>query len=76
MRRLSALILLAILSVSCSAIARAQAHISPQSQTRASRKADKKQQKAMKKYAKAQRKAERKMIEKDRKNTKYPSNHF
>jgi len=76
MRRLSALILLAILSVNCSAMAHAQAHARDLSQARAARKADKKQQKAMKKYAKAQRKAQRRMIKQDRKNTRYPSRRF
>ena len=76
MRRLAALIVLAILSVNGTAIASAQTHSSPWAQTRAARKADKKQQKAMKKYAKAQRKAQRKMIKQDRKNTHYPSRRF
>jgi hypothetical protein len=74
MRRISALLLLAILSVAC--CSPAFANNSPRAQSRADRKAEKKQQKAQKKYAKAQRKAQKRMIKKDRKNTKmYPPHH-
>jgi hypothetical protein len=74
MRRLSALILLGVLSVGGCALA--FGNTSPRAQARADRKAEKKQQKAQKKYAKAQRKAQKKMIKKDRKNTKmFPQHH-
>jgi uncharacterized protein HemX len=67
MRRLSALILLGVLSVGGGTLAFGN---TGSSQSRADRKAVKKQQKAQKKYAKAQRKAQQKMIKKDRKNSK------
>ena len=74
MRKLSATLLLAILSVA--ACAPALANTGYKAQSRADRKAEKKQQKAQKKYAKAQRKAQKRMIKKDRKNTKmYPPHH-
>ena len=73
MRRLSALILLGVLSVGGCTLAFGN---TSSSQARADRKAVKKQQKAQKKYAKAQRKAQQKMIKKDRKNTKmFPQHH-
>jgi hypothetical protein len=74
MRRFSALVLLAALSIGGSA--HAQVYSTPQAQSRAARKADKNQRKAMKKYAKAQRKAQRKMLKKDRKNTHYPKHSY
>ena len=74
MKRLSAVILLGILSLAC--CVPALANPGPRAQSRAERKAEKKQQKAQRKYAKAQRKAQNRMIKKDRKNTKmYPQRH-
>ncbi len=74
MKRLSRILLLAVLSVA--ACAPALANTPPRGQSRADRKAEKKQQKAQRKYAKAQRKAQKRMIKKDRKNTRmYPPSH-
>lgn len=74
MKKLSAILLLVVLSVV--ACTPALANTAPRGQTRADRKAEKKQLKAQKKYAKAQRKAQKRMIKKDRKNTKmYPPRH-
>jgi hypothetical protein len=75
MKRLSAILLLAVLGVA--ACSPALANTPPRGQSRADRKAEKKQQKAQKKYARAQRKAQKRMIKKDRKNTKmYPRRHY
>jgi Skp family chaperone for outer membrane proteins len=75
MRRLSAVILLSILSMGCCATA--LANTGYRTQSSAARKAEKKQQKAQRKYAKAQRKAQKRMIKKDRKNTRmYPRQHY
>jgi hypothetical protein len=75
MKRLSAVILLGILSIG--GCATALADTGYRTQSRADRKAEKKQRKAQKKYAKAQRKAQKRMIKKDRKNTKmYPRQHY
>jgi uncharacterized protein HemX len=71
MKRLGALLLLAVLSVGGSLPAYAQRN-NAQQQARADRKAERKQRKAQKKYAKAQKKAQKKMLKKDRKNTHYP----
>lgn len=72
MKRLSILLLIAMLGVSCLVPTYAQARNSAKSQARAARKQQKRQQKAMKKYIKAQQKAQRRMIKKDRKNTHLP----
>jgi hypothetical protein len=75
MKRLSAMILLGILSIG--GCATALADTGYRTRSSAARKAEKKQQKAQRKYAKAQRKAQKKMIKKDRKNTKmYPQHHY
>ena len=75
MRRLSALILLGIVTVGC--CAPVLANTSPRAQARADRKAEKKQQKAQRKYARKQKKAERKMLKTERKNSTYkPTKRF
>jgi len=76
MKRLSAVILLGILSMGFSVQASAQMRANGVPESREARKAAKKQQKAQKKYAKAQRKAERKMLKTERKGTKYPKQQF
>jgi hypothetical protein len=68
MKRIPALLLVAILTSTTVLPIPATA----KSQARANNKAAKQQQKAAKKYAKAQRKAQKKMLKKDRKNTHYP----
>jgi hypothetical protein len=76
MKKLAAVLLLAVVSVGWPAAAHAQPGNSAAAQARADRKAQKKQQKAMKKYLKAQRKAQNKMIKNDRKNTHYPKHSY
>jgi hypothetical protein len=71
MKKLSALILLGILTVGYGSVELASA-----SSTSDARKAERKQQKAQKKYAKAQKKAEKKMLKTERKNTHYPPQAF
>jgi hypothetical protein len=73
MKKFAALVVLGMLSVG---LAQASGPARNNSQSRASRKADRKQQKATKKYLKAQQKAQRKMIKKDRKNTHLPTNRY
>lgn len=76
MKRLSALLILASLCLSCTVVGYARTDNSAQSQARATRKATRKQQKAMNKYIKKQQKAQRKMAKQDRKNTHYPKRTF
>jgi ribosomal protein L12E/L44/L45/RPP1/RPP2 len=75
MKRISAILALAVLSSTFLLPNVAVAAPSAQSDARAARKANKKQQKAQKKYLKAQKKAQNKMIKKDRKNTHLPSHY-
>jgi hypothetical protein len=76
MKKLSAMLILGILSAGWAVQASAQSHTRGISQSHDVRKAQKKQAKAQKKYAKAQRKAQRKMLKTERKNTKYPPRSF
>ena len=71
MKKLSVLLLMAVLGVSC--LAPAHAGAKTQTQDRDARKMEKKQAKAQKKYAKAQKKAEKKMLKQSKKNTHYPT---
>jgi Flp pilus assembly protein TadB len=75
MKRIGAILVLAVLSFSFLLPNVAVASPSAKSDARAARKANKKQQKAQKKYIKAQKKAQNKMIKKDRKNTHLPSHY-
>ena len=73
MKRISAILLLAVLGFGLLLPNLAVAAPSARSDARAARKMNKRQQKAQKKYLKAQRKAQRKMFKKDVKNTHLPS---
>ena len=75
MKRLGAILILAVLGFGFLLPNIAMAAPSARSDARAARKADKRQQKAQKKYMKAQKKAQNKMIKKDRKNTHLPSHY-
>lgn len=75
MKRFSAILVLAILSLGFLLPNMAVASPSTKSDARAARKMNKRQQKAQKKYMKAQKKAQKKMIKKDRKNTHLPSHY-
>ena len=66
MKKISLMILLAL--VTANLVIPAQANVNRQ--PRSERNIEKKQRKAQKKYAKAQRKAQRKMIKNSRKNSK------
>jgi hypothetical protein len=76
MKRIPALLLVAILTTSALLPISAFARNNAKSQARDTRKAEKKQQKATKKALKAQRKAQKKMVKKDRKNTHYPQHSY
>lgn len=69
MKRFAALMLLAIVSVTCFTPGYAQ-RMTPEEAARQSRKADKKQQKALNKANKKQRKATKKFEKAERKSTK------
>lgn len=71
MKRIGAILILAVLSFSVVLPNAAAKTPSARSDARAARKANKRQAKAQKKYLKAQKKAQNKMIKKDRKNTTY-----
>lgn len=75
MKRIGAILILAVVSLSFLPPNAAAKTPSPKSEARAARKATKRQQKAQKKYIKAQKKAQKKMIKKDRKNTHLPSHY-
>ncbi len=75
MKRIGAILVLALLSLSFLLPNVALASPSAKSDARASRKTNKRQQKAQKKYMKAQKKAQKRMIKKDRKNTHLPSHY-
>ena len=75
MKRIGAILLLAVLSLSFLLPNAAAKAPNAKSDARAARKANKRQQKAQKKYLKAQKKAQNKMIKKDRKNTHLPSHY-
>jgi Flp pilus assembly protein TadB len=75
MKRIGAILVLAVLSFGLVGPNMAFAVPSAKSDARAARKANKKQEKAQKKYLKAQKKAQNKMIKKDRKNTHLPSHY-
>ena len=76
MKRIGAILVLALLSFGSLLPNLAVAAPSANSDARATRKANKKQQKAQKKYVKAQKKAQNKMIKKDRKNTTHRPYHY
>ena len=76
MKRIGAILVLAVLSFSFVLPNAAAKTPSARSDARAARKADKRQQKAQKKYMKAQKKAQNKMIKKDRKNTTHRPYHY
>ena len=73
MKRISAILILALLSFGFLLPNTADAAPSAKSDARAARKMNKRQQKAQKKYLKAQKKAQKKMFKKDVKNTHLPS---
>lgn len=75
MKRIAAILVLAVLSFTFALPNAAAKAPSPKSDARAARKANKRQAKAQKKYLKAQKKAQNKMIKKDRKNTHLPSHY-
>jgi uncharacterized membrane protein (DUF106 family) len=75
MKRIGAILILAVLSCGFLLPNMAVAAPSAKSDARAARKMNKRQQKAQKKYMKAQKKAQNKMIKKDRKNTHLPSHY-
>lgn len=75
MKRIGAILILAVLSFGCLLPNAAAKAPSARSDARAARKANKRQVKAQKKYLKAQKKAQNKMIKKDRKNTHLPSHY-
>lgn len=73
MKRIGAILILALLSFVFLVPNLAVAVPSANSEARTARKANKRQQKAQKKYLKAQKKAQKKMFKKDVKNTHLPS---
>jgi hypothetical protein len=75
MKRIAALILLAIVSVSCSVPSYGRDSYDYKHQTRASRKAARKQQKAANKYSKQQQKAMKKSAKAQRKALKRARKH-
>jgi UDP-glucose 4-epimerase len=75
MKKLTAFLLLAVLSVGISASVCAQSK-NTYSQPTSVSKAERKQAKAQKRYAKQQKKAEKKMLKTSKKNTHYPPQQF
>jgi hypothetical protein len=73
MKRISAILVLGVLSFGLLLPNIAVAAPSAKSDARAARKMNKRQQKAQKKYMKAQKKAQKKMFKRDVKNTHLPS---